>query len=100
MDILYDKRNFIIYDAGDEVIIHNTEKEFSTGHTHIRNFDTAVYIIDIMIKKAIPHHLHIYLLTSLVKLSNNEQYINKVSELINSKNHRDKSQKYTNSRVK
>ena len=47
MNLAYKKKNFNIYNAGNGYIIHNIKKEFSQGHTHINNFKTAKYLVDL-----------------------------------------------------
>ena len=85
MNVVYRKKNFNIYSAGDEFIIHNTKCEFSQSHTHINNFKTAKYLVDLAIHRSIPHHLHHYFLVSLYRLSDNEEYTRKIKALIDAK---------------
>lgn len=85
MNVVYRKKNFNIYSAGDGYIIHNTRCEFSQSHTHINNFKTAKYLVDLAIHRSIPHHLHHYFLVSLYRLSDDEEYTRKIKALINAK---------------
>ena len=85
MNVVYRKKNFNIYSAGSEFIIHNTKCEFSQSHTHINNFKTAKYLVDLAIHRSIPHHLHHYFLVSLYRLSDNEEYTRKIKALIDAK---------------
>ena len=85
MNIVYRKKNFNIYNAGNGFIIHNTKREFSQSHTHINNFKTAKWLVDLAIHKSLPHHLHHYFLVSLSRLSDDEEYTRKINELIASK---------------
>ena len=62
-------------------IIHNTHKPFEEGHTHLNNFDTAKYIIKLAHHKTVPKHLSIYLIDSLIRISNDEFYIRQLNEL-------------------
>ena len=71
---IYRKRNFKIYDAGKEYIIHNTKLDFNNHHTHINNFHTCKYIIDLCIHKTVPYHLSDYLLTSIVRITEDKCY--------------------------
>ena len=80
-------------------IIHNAQKQFKEGHSHIKNYKTAVYLIDLALHKSIPHHLHLYFLETLVRVSTDDTYIRKLQELIKTK--REKTHvKYYNSRKK
>lgn len=90
MNRIYKKGDFNIYQFDNEYVVHNTKKEFKVGHTHIKNFKTAKFIIDLCIHKSIPHHLNLYLLGSLVRLSNDEEYKRKIRELIKVKENKEK----------
>lgn len=80
--LIYKKRNFNIYDSGkDQYIIHNTNHEFSSHHTHVRNFKTCKFIIDLAIHKTIPKHLSNYLIISLIRLSDDCDYIEKLNKM-------------------
>lgn len=83
--VIYKKKNFKIYDAGKGYIVHNTKLNFPDHHTHINNFHTCKYIIDLCIHKTIPHHLSDYLLVSIIRLSNDKEYINKIENMISNK---------------
>lgn len=86
MNRVYKKKQFNIYDMGDGYIIHNIDKPFPEGHTHLNNYKTAVYIIDLAIHKSIPHHVHTYFLVSLKRISTDKEYIQKIDELLDAKN--------------
>ena len=66
-------------------IIHNTHKPFETGHTHINNYKTAKYIAYLALNKKLPkyNHLSNYLYESLIRISTDKKYINKIQELKN-----------------
>lgn len=91
---IYTKKNFAIIDMDEGYIVINKDKEFKQGHTHITNFNTAKYLIDMVLYSRMPYHLPIYLLISLQRLSTDENYRDKIGELI--KNKRDKENKYVN----
>jgi hypothetical protein len=91
---VYTKKNFAIIDMDEGYIVINKDKEFKQGHTHITNFNTAKYLIDMVLYSRMPYHLPIYLLISLQRLSTDENYRDKIGELI--KNKRDKENKYVN----
>ena len=82
MNQIYSKESFVIIRADAEFIVINKDKQFKDGHTHIRNFKTAKYLIDMVIHKRIPYHLPIYLLVSLRRLSADDNYIQKLQRLI------------------
>lgn len=91
---IYSKKNFAIIDMDEGYIVINKDKEFKQGHTHITNFNTAKYLIDMVLYSRMPYHLPIYLLISLQRLSADENYRDKIEELI--KNKRSKENKYVN----
>lgn len=83
MVLLYKKREFRIYGNNDEYIIHNSKKEFSDGHTHINNYKTAKWLIDLAIHKSIPNRKKRYFLESLIRISTDNTYRNLLKREIN-----------------
>lgn len=78
---IYKKRNFAIYsNLSDGYVVHNRRKEFSIGHTHINNFNTAKYLIYASTKKIIPNHFSKYLVESLIRLSDDSKYTRRLEE--------------------
>lgn len=79
------KMKFInIYsDSSGNYVVHNTRKDFSNGHTHINNFNTAKYIAYLVIYKKLPkrNHLSIYLIDSVIRLSDDRKYIAQINLL-------------------
>ena len=81
MQQIYSKKSFVIYRVRDGYIVHNKEKPFKEGHTHITNINTAKYIINISINKKLPAHLTDYLMESLIRLSSDRDFAIKVENL-------------------
>lgn len=81
---IYKKKEYNIYSDKNGFIIHNTKKEFSTGHTHINNYKTATFLIDLSIHENIPKHLSKYLLESLARITENKTYKEKIRKIIKS----------------
>lgn len=75
MVTLYKKGNYKIYGYKDAYVIHNTNKCFDNGHTHINTFKTAKWIIDLAIHKKIPNRKLEYFIASLIRISDDEEYI-------------------------
>lgn len=74
-------KHFNIYsNMNNDYIVHNTNKEFSVGHTHIKNYDTAKYIVYMALYKRMPknNHLSEYLIDSVIRISDDEEYITKM----------------------
>lgn len=82
MVLLYKKREFRIYGNNDEYIIHNSKKEFSDGHTHINNYKTAKWLINLAIHKSIPNRKKKYFLESLIRISTDNTYRNSLKREI------------------
>ena len=87
---MYRDKNFNIY-AGenDTYIIHNTRKKFQEGHTHLRNFKTCKYIIDIAKHKSIPRTFSKRIIDSIIRISDDETYIKKLTHYKNNKKKKD-----------
>ena len=62
--------------------------------------EAAKTAIDLVIRKKIPKSTHGYYLTSLIRLSEDDCYINKIKELMESRAQKGKKDKYYNSRNK
>lgn len=78
-------KNYNIYQFDNEYIIHNTNKEFSQGHTHVRNYKTAVYLANLAVHNSMPYHMCRYFAISLSRIADNEEYKNKLLEFLNNK---------------
>ena len=85
---VYSKCEYIIIQVSRGFIIVNRRKEFPEGHTHIKTFKTAKYLVDLAIHNSMPYHLSLYLLTSLTRITENESYKQKILDLIANKKKR------------
>lgn len=92
MNLVYTDGNFNIYEifAGrgkgrKEFILHNTAKRFPEGHSHLKSFKTAKYLIKLCRHKSLPRHLSNYLLISLYRISDDEQYRARLKALADNK---------------
>ena len=95
MNRVYKKRHYNLYQFGNEYIIHNTRKDFNIGHTHINNYKTAVFLIDLSLHKSIPRHICNYFLESLCRISDDKKYIQKLKLIIKQ---RENERKYKSKR--
>lgn len=77
---IYRKQNFNVYsDRNGSYIIHNIKKDFSNGHTHLNNYHTAKFIIDLAIHKTLPEkNISPYLIDSLIRISIDKKYIHQL----------------------
>lgn len=84
---VYENKDFIILGEGgkqkDSFVLYNKHKVFKDGHTHIRNYGTAKWVMELYQQRKIPYKLKsLYLLQSLVRISADEEYSSKVQNLI------------------
>ncbi len=85
---VYSKAEYIIIKVSNCFIIINRKKGFASGHSHIKSFSTAKYLIDLAIHKSIPNHLSQYLLISLSRISEDREYQAKIEALLKNKGNR------------
>ena len=101
--IVYRRKQFIILEVKDSkrkgYIIHNTNKPFSTGHTHLKSLDMAKVIINNVITGKIPKTKNEYLLISHIRISEEKRYINSIEKLIETRKNKS-NQNYYNSNSK
>lgn len=97
---IYERKEFMIFKVKNGYIVYNAKKSFQEGHTHLRHFEAAKTAIDLVIRKKIPRSTQRYYLTSLMRLSDDDIYINKIKELMESRIQKGKKDKYYNSRNK
>ena len=63
---IFQRKEYSIYRCSDGFVIHNTNKEFENGHTHVNNFYKAKILV---------------IRQSLIRLTNDNRYRNKLLEL-------------------
>ena len=97
---VYEKKEFIIFQVKNGYIAYNTKKAFKDGHTHMKCFKSAKTVIDLVIRKKVPRSTDLYYLTSLIRLSEDLSYINKIEELIKYREENIKMKKYSNNKIK
>lgn len=95
---VYSRKEYIILAVKKGYVVYNTSKEFEMGHSHIYGFDVAKTVIDNCIRKKMPKTRNLYLLSSHVRISNDDKYIRLVEELIEVKKSKDKL-KYRNKNI-
>lgn len=83
---IYQRKEYSIYKAGFGYIVHNTNKEFKTGHTHCKNFYKAKVLINLAIKKEIPKKINKWEIESLIRITNDNVYRNKLLMIIDELN--------------
>lgn len=83
LDKVYEDKQFIILGGcGEDCILMNKRKKFKDGHTHLHNYKTARWLADLYRHRRIPMDLHSdYLLESLVRISDDPTYTEKIKSL-------------------
>ena len=92
---VYEKAGYIILKVKKGYIVYNTKKVFSEGHTHIRSFSMAKTLIDNCIKHKKPKSSNLYIITSHIRVADDDKYIKLLKELLESK--KNPKDKYYNS---
>ena len=94
---IYKKQNYVIYETEKSGYIVQNVSIDGFAHSHIENFNTAKWLIDLSIYRQIPHHITRYLAIRLLRINNDEKYVKKIQELIDNKKNK---QKYYNKRCR
>ena len=75
---VFQRKEYSIYRAGDGFVVHNTNKDFKIGHTHVSNFYKAKILVIMAIKREIDDKLSKRDIQSLIRLTNDNRYRNKL----------------------
>lgn len=85
-NIVYKIGPFIVFKGRRSYVVYNTSKEFQQGHTHLYKLKSAKSAARIANNKKVPTRSGLYFLTSLQRISNDKEYIerleNKKQEII------------------
>ena len=95
MEMVYNNGVFTINHTDDGFLVHNTSME-GFCHTHIKNYGTALRVVELSHKKKCPFSLPRYLLISLYRINSDEKYKKRIEEVLNTP----KKDSYVNSRRK
>ena len=79
---IFQRKEYSIYRVKDGFIIHNTNGNFKNHHTHVRSFNKAKSIVDLCIRKKIPNTPRKWEIESLMRLTRNNAYYNKLRDLL------------------
>ncbi len=79
---IFQRKEYSIYKAKDGYIIHNTNGDFRKHHTHVRSFNKAKSIVDLCIRKKLPNTPRKWEIESLMRLTRNNAYYNKLRDLL------------------
>lgn len=93
MHRIYKKAEFVIYETKSSGFIVQNILMDGFAHTHLENYATAKRVVGLSLAKKVPHDLSFYVLISLTRVNNDEKYLEKVHQVIEN---RQKKQKYIN----
>ena len=78
MHKVYDYKEFIIFDGSDHYVLVNKSKKFQDGHTHLKNYKTALWLVKLSTHHLVPNDIPLYLLESLIRINSDEEYLYKL----------------------
>ena len=79
---IFQRKEYSIYKASGGYIVHNTNGDFRNHHTHVRTFSKAKSIVDLCIRKKLPNTPRKWEIESLMRLTRNNAYYNKLRDLL------------------
>lgn len=82
-NVSYKSDSFIIFPSHGGFVAYNTNKEFESGHTHLRSYYSAKKAIWYTRNKRIPDSCSAYFLKSLMRLSEDDKYIERLEQTLN-----------------
>lgn len=94
--VIYRKDEFIILKVSEGFIVYNTKKEWENGHSHLKSFKAAKTAINLVQKGKLPKSRGFYYLTTLQRISTEEEYIERIEQLKQTRKERGRKQTYYN----
>jgi hypothetical protein len=83
LNCIYYRKEYKIIKADEfDYIVVNTNKLFSSGHTHMSNFNAAISVIKLVQHKELPRNHSSWFVHSLMRLSDDADYIGKLDDLL------------------
>jgi hypothetical protein len=90
-----DQNDFVIYKTVDGYRVTRIDNS-EDRHTHLKSKSACNTVIQNVINRKIPKNVGSYYLTSLIRLSDDAEYIGKIEELIETRKLKGKKQNYYN----
>ena len=79
--VIYRRGNYIIIKTKKKsYIVINKKKSFKQGHTHTKDFKYSKSLIDLAIRKKLPRKANKKVITSLIRISDDKNYIKNLEE--------------------
>ena len=88
---IYQKGSFAVYKMDIGFIVHNTDYDFESAHTHLNSFNMCMSVIDNCLKHKKPKTKNRYILESHKRICKDEKYYNFIEQLMA----KDPKQSYT-----
>ena len=79
---IFQRKEYSIYRCDYGYVIHNTNKKFENGHTHVNNFYKAKILVIMAIKREIDSKLTKHDIESLMRITNDNRYRNQLRDLL------------------
>lgn len=84
MNQIYQRKHYKVYQTDNGYIVHNCKmKDFA--HSHIQNYKACLWIIDLLIHKKCPYNIPKYFVISLIRLTDDEKYLEKLNAILDKK---------------
>lgn len=72
---VYERCGYKVYTTSKkEYVVHNSNVTNEFLHSHVRNIKSAKLIIELSMKEKIRGDIPVYLMESVIRLSNNEEF--------------------------
>lgn len=94
--VIYRKDEFIILKVSEGFIVYNTKKEWENGHSHLKSLNAAKTAINLVQKGKLPRSRGFYYLTTLQRISTEEEYIERIEQLKQTRKEKGRKQTYYN----
>ena len=76
------KYNFVIIPiAPGGYIVHNKNKPFNQGHTHLSSFNAAISAVKLVHNRMMPKNKSDHFIESLCRIAEDKEYIEKLQDL-------------------
>ena len=89
-------KKFSIRPCGKKYILINNNKPFKEGHTHLRSIQQCLLIVYCVKHQIVRKDFSIYMLVSLIRVSEDAEYQARVLVLVDAKKHKGKKLNYRN----
>jgi hypothetical protein len=93
---VYQALGYKVYRAGNDYIVHHAKYEFEDKHTHLKSLNLAKRVIHYLHTRSVPRTQSDYVLTSLLRLTDDPHYKDQVETLIAVRRQKGHKPKYLN----